>query len=497
MAAANVLGDPYNAIEALGTPAPSPLPAGRRAAMNASTNVLSRGPAAPASAANLFANMGAAPSAAPPRSATPPLSIRIPASSNAAPNPFNTPAPVTGSPLPSPGANVLTPMSRTKTNLENIFLSENNRKFYNSHKKNVNALIANKMNPFAPKTLKNAVASVRSAQTRANEKRKQEEAAAAKLKSEMNALQGSLMRGVDYNVYDVIPLTFKGDGLGYTAGFGYNFKKGSHYANYAAGFPLKYYRVYGECCDNITKKINRLRQQVENTKKAIKNERERRDQVQRDFKEKVAQDKATAREEARLAKESYNRKLQQEKNAALGEMEAERLTSRARGNLSMSKEVFDLAQAREFELLKRDITTRLKDTQDPIYGAYSRAGIKSFDQLPQKFQDKLFANLRRSPSFKNRISKASRLPMSVLRQYNKARYALGVGRSNRNKTLRASGPKGLGAPAFQKGVKNATAKNSRSFMNRLLGRKPKPAAGSPTLGNAYSAMNQPVGAYRG
>ena len=32
----------------------------------------------------------------------------------------------------------------------------------------------------------------------------------------------AMVRGKNFNRYNVIPLSFKGDGIGYTAGYGYN-----------------------------------------------------------------------------------------------------------------------------------------------------------------------------------------------------------------------------------------------------------------------------------
>jgi hypothetical protein len=148
----------------------------------------------------------------------------------------------------------------------------------------------------------------------------------------------------------------------------------------------------------------------------------------------------------------------------------------------------ELAQAREFEMLKRDVAQRLRNQEDPIYGAYSRAGLRSFDELPQNFQNQQFARLRRSPAFSTRVARSARLPLSVLRQYNRARYGLGIGRTARNKTLRATKGATVAAPAFAQGAKNATVKNTRPWYQRMFSRKPAPASGA-TLGNAYAAMN--------
>jgi hypothetical protein len=385
-------------------------------------------------------------------------------------------------------------------------LSANNRNYYNSHKGNVNGRMNNKANPFAAKTLKEAINATRSAEEKAalktwklDEEKIRLDEEKAKLDAELEGLKGTLFQGKDYNVYNTVPITFKGDGFGYTAGFGYNFKKGSQYSNFVSGFPYKYYRVYGESCDNATKKVLALRKQIQNTKDAVKRDLATKKlnaktklnlqkKIQNNIKEKFAQEKAAARAAVNAAKKSLAAKYQQEKNAALAMMEAKRLTSRARQNVSVSKEAMELAQAREFEMLKRDVAQRLRNQEDPIYGAYSRAGLRSFDELPQNFQNQQFARLRRSPAFSTRVARSARLPLSVLRQYNRARYGLGIGRTARNKTLRATKGATVAAPAFAQGAKNATVKNTRPWYQRMFSRKPAPASGA-TLGNAYAAMN--------
>jgi hypothetical protein len=444
-----------------------------------------------------------------------------------APNTGNT-ASVTGSTVSSPGAEsplaimnanrplLLTNAPRnasgkailgngTNANLNRTSLSANNRNYYNAHKANINSLINRTKNgPFGKMSLKKAINATLNAEQQAAKKKWQLEEERAKLNAELEGLKDTLFQGKDYNVYDTIPITFKGDGFGYTAGFGYNFKKDSQHANFVSGFPYKYYRVYGKSLDNVTKKVMSLRKQIENTKEAVKrnlatkklNTATRRrlaEEQQKAIKEQFAQEKAAARAAAEAAKKSLAAKLQQEKNAALSMMEAQRLTSRARQNVSVSKEAMELAQAREFEMLKRDVAQRLRNQEDPIYGAYSRAGLRSFNELPQNFQNQQFARLRRSPAFSTRVARASRLPLSVLRQYNKARYGLGIGRTARNKTLRATKGATLGAPAFAQGVKNATVKNTRPWYQRMFSRKPAASAtasaSGATLGNAYAAMN--------
>jgi len=435
-----------------------------------------------------------------------------------APNPFNTP--VVGSPLSTPGAEntnllglgSLGPSKPVNAGMSRAFnslnLSANNKNYYNKHKNSINAYISNSQSGPFPATLKNAIAHAKreneraiEAQRKLTEEQARLNAEKAKLDVELQGLKGTLFQGKDYNVYDTIPITFKGDGLGYTAGFGYNFKKGSHYANFVSGFPYKYYRVYGECCDNITKKVTALRKQIEDTKEAVKrnlatkklnrNTRLRlAKQQQNNIKEKFAQEKKAARAAAEAAKKTMQAKLDQEKNAALGMMEAKRLTARARQNVSVSKEAMNLAQAREYNLLKQNVAERLKNPNDKFYGSYSRAGLRSFNELPQNFQNEQFARLRRSPAFSTRVARSARLPLSVLRQYNKARFGLGIGRTNRNKTLRATKGATLGAPAFAKGTKNATLKNARPWYQRMFSRKPAPSVVSPTFGTAYSSMNK-------
>ncbi len=348
----------------------------------------------------------------------------------------------------------------------------------------VNARVAaNALNPFSTHTANEAAANLARENARAAAQAK----AAA---NEANRLAKALLQDRDYDVYKIIPIDFKGDGIGYTAGYGYSFKKNKGFGNFVKGFPLKYYRVYGNSMNNITQKIIRLRKEIDDAAKALKNAKERAKAQQADIKARFAQERAAARAEAKAAKNSQNALLQQERNAALSMMEAKRLTSRARVNVSVSKEALNLAQKREFDMLKANVARRLADPDDPIYGAYSRAGLRSFNDLPENFRNEQLRRIRRSPAFINRVRKTARLPLSVLRQYNKARYAMGIGRTNRNKTIRATRGFTRAAPAFAKGVQNATAKNTRGFFGRLFGTKPKPTT---TLGNAYSAMNASAG----
>jgi hypothetical protein len=409
---------------------------------------------------------------------------------------------------PVPSA-VTRPLSRQNMrNLEEVTLNAINHQYYKNHKAEVNALYNNTSSPFPLKSLKAAInASRKVAEQTARKSWKLEEEQArlnaekAKMDAELERLKSLMTEGRDYNVYNTIPITFKGDGLGYSAGFGYNFTKGSQYGNFVSGFPLKYYRVYGQSFDNATKKVIALRKQMQNTKDAVKRDLQtkklnkatrislQKEQAKHD-KEKFAQDRGEARAAAKAAKNSYAAKLQQEKNAALGLMEATRMTTRAAQNVAVSTKAMNKAQIAAYELLKENINRRLQDPNDPLTISYAKEGYRSFNDLPQNVKDREFARLRRSPGFTMRLARATRLPLSVLRQYNKVRYGLGVGRTKANKTLRATKGSTLGAPAFAQGARNATAKNTRPWYQRMFSRKPAPVVSpSPTLGNAYAAMN--------
>ena len=382
--------------------------------------------------------------------------------------------------MTTPGLTIQTPASPTFSPVS----TPGSTSSFNSALNRLDArMAANALNPFSTHTVNEAAANLARENARAAEQAK---IAAA----EANRLAKALIKDRNYNVRNIIPIDFKGDGIGFTAGYGYSFKKNKGFGNFVKGFPLKYYRVYGNSMNNITQKIIRLRKEIDDAAQALKNAKERAKAQQAEIKARFAQERAEARAAAKAAKNSRNALIQQERNAALSMMEAKRLTSRARVNVSVSKEAMNLAQAREFDLLKRNIAQKLQDPTDPVYGAYSRAGLRSFNELPENFRNEQLRRIRRSPAFANRVRKTARLPLSVLRQYNKARYAMGIGRTNRNKTIRATKGFTLGAPAFAKGTKNATAKNNRGFFGRLFGAKPKPTT---TLGNAYSAMNTSLG----
>lgn len=409
-------------------------------------------------------------------------------------NPFNSPKPLSigipnssaYSPPGTPGA--ATPgLANNATELEALGLPQNYRNFFESRKQNVIKYRNNtKEGPFGAASVKNAI----------NHLRKQNAKAASEAKAVSNEaarLEAALIKDRNYDVRSIIPIDFKGDGIGYTAGFGYNLKKERGFGNFVKGFPLKYYRVYGNSMNNITKKIVRLRKDIDDAAKALVNAREKAKAQQADLKSKFAQNQATARAALAAEKATRNALLQQERNAALGMMQAKRVTTRSLVNARSSSEAMNLAQKQVFDLLKADITKRLQNPNDPVYGSYANAGINSFDKLDPDFKDELLRKARRSPAFMNRVRKTARLPLSALRQYNKAKYALGFGRTARNKTLRSKPL--TGSKAFQQGFntasKNGTKKNTRSFMNRLFRRKPKNNT-NQRVGNAYAAMNQPV-----
>lgn len=304
-----------------------------------------------------------------------------------------------------------------------------------------------------------------------------------------NTSKNALMRGKNFNRYNVIPLSFKGDGIGYTAGFGYNLNKGRSYGNFAKGFPLKYYRVYGNSLNNVTQKVARLRQDLDDTIKTAKNEMEARRMEIARKKEELAKKAAADRKLKNTIAETERALKQQERNAALAMMEIERLESRVQENVGTSAESLESASRALILDFRRSIEAKLRNPEPGSgWEKLALAGKTKYSDLNQKTRNTLEARFKLTPSFRNRMRKATRLSNVTARRLNRARYALGAkprGNYSFLKPARQGNYSGIsgsytGAPLFT-GVSNSSSGNlvtaapsvvanapatRRSFMNR-------------------------------
>jgi hypothetical protein len=276
-----------------------------------------------------------------------------------------------------------------------------------------------------------------------------------------------LMRGKNFDRYNVVPLTFKGDGIGYSAGFGYNLNKGRSFGNFAKGFPLKYYRVYGNSLNNITQKVARLRKDLDDTAALAKNEMEARRMELNKKKEELAKKAAADRKLKNTIAETERMLKQQERNAALAMMELERLESRVQENVATSAESLESASRALILDFRRQIEAKLRNPEPGSrWEQLAMAGKTKYTDLDQKVRNSLEARFKMTPSFRNRIRKATRLSNVTARRLNRARYALGSKpRSNYSflKPARVGNYSGLsgnytGAPLFT-GTSNSSRPN--------------------------------------
>ena len=311
------------------------------------------------------------------------------------------------------------------------------------------------------------------------------------------ATKNALMRGKNFNRYDVIPLSFKGDGIGYTAGFGYNLNKGRSYGNFAKGFPLKYYRVYGNSVNNVTQKVARLRQNLDDTIKTAKNEMEARRMEITKKKEELAKKAAADRKLKETIAETERALKQQERNAALAMMEIERAESRAQENVATSAE--SLASASRALILdfQRSIEAKLANPEPGSgWETLARHGKKKYTDLDKKTRNTLEARFKLTPSFRNRLRRGTRLSNVTARRLNQARFALGAKpRSNYSflKPKREGNYSGIsgsytGAPLFtgvvnntrERGVSQAQImREARENSQRAMAGMPRPNNNRP------------------
>lgn len=264
--------------------------------------------------------------------------------------------------------------------------------------------------------------------TRANEMR-----TAMKIASNginVNAMRAearkAMMRGKNFDRYNVVPLTFKGDGIGYSAGFGYNLNKGRSFGNFAKGFPKKYYRVYGNSLNNITQKVAKLRKNLDDTTVLAKTELEARKMEINKKKEELAKKAAADRKLKETIVETERALKQQERNAALAMMELERLESRVANNVGTSRESLESASRALILDFRRNIDAKLKNPEPGSrFEQLALAGKNSYSKLDQKTREALEKRFKLSPSFTARLRKGTRLSNTTARRLNRARYAVG------------------------------------------------------------------------
>jgi hypothetical protein len=315
-----------------------------------------------------------------------------------------------------------------------------------------------------------------------------------------NGKAAVLMRGKNFNRYNVIPLTFKGDGVGYSAGFGYNLNKGRSFGNFAKGFPLKYYRVYGNSLNNITQKVARLRKDLDDTAALAKNELEARRMEIAKKKEELAKKAAADRKLKETIAETERALKQQERNAALAMMELERLESRVQENVGTSAESLESASRALILNFRRQIDAKLKNPEPGSrWEQLALAGKTKYANLDQKTRNTLEARFKLSPSFKNRLRRTTRLSNVTARRLNRARYALGSkprGNYSFLKPARVGNYSGISGSYTGEPLFTGTAGNTRS---NVVAASPASASVAPVaprrgffgrVGNFFTRKNK-------
>lgn len=248
----------------------------------------------------------------------------------------------------------------------------------------------------------------------------------------------ALIRGKNFNRYNVIPLSFKGDGIGYTAGYGYNLNSNRSFGNFVEGFPLKYYRVYGKNMNNVTQKVVRLRKDLADTIAQAKNEREAAKRQRNANKAALAKKKLAEREAKKAYELSVRAREQQERNAELGLMEANRQLARKQVDIATGAQELNAATQTLIQSFRASVEKELKAaTPGSTWYLYAtRAGKKpqnmTYSDLNQSVRNSLEKRFKVSPSYMNKLRRATRLSNTTARRLNRARYALGA-RASRNR----------------------------------------------------------------
>ena len=280
----------------------------------------------------------------------------------------------------------------------------------------ISAALTNNGNVSGAKQLANLRAIAAAKTLAATTLRETANSSEAERKAARNAAKKAIKDYADMNVSSIIPINFKGDGLGRTAGYGYKFNKGKTFGNFAHGFPFKYYRVYGNGTNNVT-------QRVKNVQKMLKNIQDAKEAVD----EATILAKQKARDEQRALREHQVMLNQQQKNLFLAEREMSRAGRGAVLSGAMTPE--RLAKLQELAILemKNRITGVLQGVETPgnQYEALlaDRYKIfKSFERLPAAEKEKLIKLTKDTVRSKARAGLATTAGRKVGRAYNVASY---------------------------------------------------------------------------
>ncbi len=289
----------------------------------------------------------------------------------------------------------------------------------------------------------------------------------------MNAVyeaEQKLKELIPQEVSSIIPIDFKGDGLGYTAGYGYDFSKKKPFANFAAGFPYKYYRVLGNDLANVTGKAITLKAAMNN----LKTKRQA-----RNF--SIVQRKAAERNQKRREAEEKSRLKQQQNNLAMEELRVRRLGVQQTTNTLASAKAAQNATNARLKTFRDRMDAILAGTAQPETPTEEKfvrdyaVDYTSYAQIPDYIRKELEARFVQSPSFSAKMKRFFRSPEALSRAVNAARVRLGYRAPN------AFGTAYSGDPTRRRQIQRAMNRGVRATaspgdpMGPGMG-APKPAA---------------------
>jgi hypothetical protein len=295
-----------------------------------------------------------------------------------------------------------------------------------------------------------------------------------------NAAIKALQAVTDFEQSYVMPLGFKGDKISRgSAGFGYllkrnttnNTKKASKtYANFAYGFPTKYYRVFGANTSRVQGEVDKLLAQLE----LITDSREKRDSAKVEMAEK---------ERLRVAAEKARKALeeQQKMNLFLAQR-AQRRSGVAfvgsQTNLARRQENAAMAEQIRIDKLLKNAAAEVNReyTQEELNFLENYNIFKKFSDIPPETQKRLLNAAKATVSVKRG---PRTLGKTAGRYFNIASYRLGRGSKPENKFKAAymGSPANRGAtrklaqPAAPKAANAPKVANARpGFFSGLLSR---------------------------
>ena len=270
------------------------------------------------------------------------------------------------------------------------------------------------------------VKNAQNAITKAQEAKNTADANFATKKALFDAAIEALKKVTDFDQTYVMPLGYKGDKIARgSAGFGYllsrktnnNSKKGSKtYANFAYGFPSKYYRVYGSNTTKVQSEVDKLVAQLD----LITSTREKRDAA-----------KSQMEADARLLEEAKKAQKALEEQQKMNLFLAQRSTRRAgvayvgsKNNLKRRQNAAAANAARNMDKLLRNYASGAnRNYTDKEYNFLDKYSIYSkYTNLPPADRERLENAARRTVAVR---SGPRTLTKGVGRVYNRAAYALG------------------------------------------------------------------------